>query len=321
MANSTKPQTAMDLNPHPVRWFHYLEYGLLRGLSGLFRLIGVERASAFMGALTRGIGPLTSADKTARDNLKLCMPELSNDEAKAIVREMWDNFGRTFAEMGFIEELADYGPGKRVEIEGLEHLEAVLAKGGSILFISGHFANWELISPYLRQRTGKLYGVYRPANNPLADRWSNEQRLKLNFDKLLPKGTVGARMIVEGIRQGVPIAMLVDQKMNDGIVAPFFGHPARTPSATATLSLKYKIPVLPLHIVRKPGVKFVIRFNPPLTIEETGKKSDDILALTTKYNQFLEDRIREVPGQWFWMHKRWAKPQRKKKWGPKPERD
>lgn len=300
-----------------VRWYHYFEYGLLRALTSLFHLIGVERSSAIGGFLTRVIGPLTSADKTARENLKICLPNLNHEEINLIIKEMWDNFGRTFGELSFIEEMATYGPGKRIEVFGAHHVEEAMTLGQSIIFVSGHFANWELLSPYIRRKTGKLYGVYRAANNPLVDKWTFEQRERVNFDAQLPKGRVGAKLIVKAIRENVPLAMLVDQKMNDGIEAPFFGRPSMTPSAAAMLSLKYDCPIVPVHIVRKPDAQFELTFYDPLVIEESGRRADDILALTIAYNQFLEDRIREVPGQWFWMHKRWAKPQRKKKWDKK----
>jgi KDO2-lipid IV(A) lauroyltransferase len=298
----------------PARWHHYLEYGALRGITAFFRLIGIEKSSAIGGWLGRTIGPLTGADKTAHNNLQLCMPELTEDAIASITGEMWDNFGRTFGEFAFIKEMADYGPGCRIEIEGEEHVDNALETGKSIIFVSGHFANWEMISPYIRSKTKTLYGVYRAANNPLVDRWTFDQRKLVNFDEQLPKGRLGAKLIIEAIRQNISLAMLVDQKMNDGLEAPFFGRPSMTPSASAQLALKYGCTLVPVHIVRRPRAQFVLKFYPPLTISKSGKKSQDILELTTAYNAFLEDRIREVPGQWFWMHKRWAKPQRKKKY-------
>ncbi len=300
---------------------HYAEYALLRGFTAFCGLFGLDGASAIGGRVARMVGPLTPAQKTARNNMRMCMPNSTNGEIDENLRAMWDNFGRTMQEFPQITKLLPYRDGSRIEVVGGEIIDEVVGRSKGALFISGHFANWELLAPCIRLRGLELDGVYRSANNPLVNDWSMRLRGPNSFSSQSPKGRAGAKMIVKHIRAGTPVAMLVDQKMNDGIEAPFFGRPSMTAGAAAQLSEKYDCPIVPMHIRRMGGAHFRVEIYPPLEVPKTGSKSGDILAITTAYNQFLEDRIRETPGQWMWMHNRWSPPKRKKKYGPKPVRE
>lgn len=300
---------------------HYVEYALLRGFTSFCSLFGLDGASAIGGWLVRTVGPLTPPHKVARDNMRMCMPEMTDKDIEKNLREMWDNFGRTLQEFPQITKLLPYHDGSRIDVVGGEIIDDVVDRGKGALFISGHFANWELLAPCIRLRGFDLDGVYRSANNALVNAWSMRLRGPNSFSSQSPKGRAGAKMIVKHIRAGTPVAMLVDQKMNNGIEAPFFGRPAMTAGAAAQLSEKYDCPIVPMHIRRLKGAHFRVEIYPPLDVPRTGNKAEDIVAITTAYNQFLEDRIREVPGQWMWMHNRWSPPKRKKKYGPKPARE
>lgn len=300
---------------------HYVEYALLRGFTGFCSLFGLDGASAIGGWLVRTFGPFTPPHRIARNNMHMCIPEMSDEEIDKNLREMWDNFGRTMQEFPQIKKLLPYGEDSRIEVVGGEIIDEVVDRGKGAIFVSGHFANWELLAPCIRLRGFDLDGVYRSANNALVNAWSMRLRGPNSFSSQSPKGRAGAKMIVGHIRKGTPVAMLVDQKMNNGIEAPFFGRPSMTAGAAAQLSEKYACPIVPMHIRRLKGAHFRVEVYPPLEVRGTGSKSEDIVAITAAYNQFLEDRIREVPGQWMWMHNRWSPPKRKKKYGPKPVRE
>jgi KDO2-lipid IV(A) lauroyltransferase len=300
---------------------HYVEYGALRGFTAFCGLFGLDGASAIGGWLLRTVGPLTAPHKTARSNMAMCMPELSEAEIETALTAMWDNFGRTMQEFPQISKLLPYGEGSRVEVVGGQIIDEVVGRGKGALFISGHFANWELLAPCIRLRGLDLDGVYRSANNALVNDWSMRLRGPNSFSSQSPKGRAGAKLIVGHIRAGTPVAMLVDQKMNDGIEAPFFGQPSMTAGAAAQLSEKYDCPIVPMHIRRLGGAHFRVEIYPPLEVPLSDNKAEDILTITTAYNQFLEDRIRETPGQWMWMHNRWTtSKQRKKKMAAKAAR-
>ncbi len=284
----------------------------MRAANAVFHLLGVDRSSAFGGWLLRTLGPLSNYDKYARANLKLCLPDLSGKETDEIVREMWDNFGRTVGEFLLLEKLAVYGPEARVEIVGEEIIDRVLAEGKTIVFFSGHFANWELASPYIVQKTGRLAGVYRAANNPLVDQWIINTRSTMTFNTLLPKGRKGAKGTIECLRRGEHLAMLLDQKLNEGPDIPLFGQNAKTATAAALFAVKYGCPLVPVGLQRLEGAKFVVTFYEPLEIQLTGDQTQDVLTVATQYNKFIEDQIRANPGQWLWMHNRWTTPNRKR---------
>jgi KDO2-lipid IV(A) lauroyltransferase len=292
---------ADQLKPH-----HIVEYGLMRLVLGTASLFGLDRSSAFGGWIARKIGPMTSAHKTATDNMKAAFPDMVDVEIQSNLNSMWDNFGRTMFEMPQLTLLEPYVEDSRVEVMGGEIVDRVLKEGNGAIFVSGHFANWEAMAPCIRLRGFELNGVYRSANNPLVNKWTIRIRGNNSFSSLAPKGPAGAKIIVQNIRKGIPVAMLIDQKMNEGLDVPLFGRNAKTPGAPAQLSEKYDCPIIPTHIMRTGGANFRVTFYSPLEVEKTGSKSDDIMAIATAYNKFLEECIQRAPRQWMWMHNRWS---------------
>lgn len=289
-----------------LRFQHRLEFWALRGLLKIMRFIGIDRASSFGSWLGRTIGPFTSAHKTAIGNLRAAFPEKPDAEIKEIVRGAWDNFGRTGVEFIFLDHLTPDHPDQRVEVVGYDLLPKYLEQEKSCIFISGHFANWELMAACIRKAGFTVAGVYRAPNNPLVNDWLLKERLGHHLDTLVPKGRQGARQLMELVKKGESIAMLVDQKMNDGVTAPFFGRPANTAGAAAQLAVKYGCPILPVYIERTEGARFRVTFHDAMELDLSGDKAKDIETVTAQYNKFLEDCIRQRPEQWLWMHNRWT---------------
>ena len=218
---------------------------------------------------------------------------------------MWENLGRTLAEYAKLSKFKCFTNDERISIEGVAILDDYCKNNKSCIFFSGHFANWEIMPLIVKQRGHHITLVYRPANNPLV----NKILLKLRYfqaNSLIPKGPKGSREIIDHIKKGKKIAMLVDQKQNDGIPIPFFGKQAMTAPAIAKLALKYNIPLIPVSIIRKKEASFHIKFHPKL---ELNKKPEDleknIFDLMLKINEFLEESIKQNPSQWLWIHKRW----------------
>lgn len=279
---------------------HKIEAALLRGFYAFLRLLPLDTASQLGGWLARHIGPLLKAHRTAQDNLARFMPELSAEGRKNILRDMWDNLGRVAAEIAFLgrEELAS-----RVTSSGIENLPE---ENGHALFFSGHFGNWELL-PYVAWSYGHpLTLVYRKANNPYVDALIASLR-SIWSDDMFPKGPAGAVKMARTIKKEMSIAMLIDQKMNDGIAVPFFGIDAMTAPALAQMALRYDLPIIPASVIRSGGAHFVGTVHPAIQTEKTGDTEKDILAIMTAINATLEGWIRERPAQWFWVHQRWPK--------------
>lgn len=289
----------------PVTLAHRLEYAAALALVGFFRLIGLDAASALAGGFCRHVGPLIRPlSRRAEDNLRTVFPDWSERQVRETAAGVWDNLGRTAAEFAHLGGLR---PGARVEVVGAERLAAIAAGEGPVIFVSGHFANWEAMSIAFHD-AGVDYGVvYRAANNPLVDELIINARAKVMSRRQIPKGKRGARALVETLSAGRSLAMLVDQKLNDGIEAPFMGRPAMTAPTPARLSLKFSVPVMPVSIERLKGAHFRIVAHPPLAFAPSGDTEADVLALTTRINEALERDIRARPAQWLWLHRRWPK--------------
>jgi KDO2-lipid IV(A) lauroyltransferase len=292
----------------PVTLMHRLEMAVVAALMSLFKLLGVDAASWLAGKFTRYIGPLIRpVSRKAERNLALIYPHWSKSMIASITRDIWENVGRTAGEFPHLEYLRGFETNGRIEMIGKDRLDAIIASPKPVILFSAHFANWELV-PSLLHHAGVDYGfVYRAANNPLTDELIINHRGKVMSRHQIPKGNRGGRVLVEMLQQGRSLAMLVDQKLNSGIAAPFMGVPAMTAPAAARLSLKYHAPLIQVSLLRLKGAHFKLTVHEPLEFTPSGDMAADVEALTIKINQALETGIRANPGQWLWFHRRWPK--------------
>ncbi len=289
-----------------MRVLYVAEYALFLSAMCLFRVLGLERASDFGSWLARAIGPRLPVTRRARRNMARALPELGEAARERAIVEMWDNLGRTFAEYAHLDKFWAVKPGARIEISGMEHAHAAIALKNGGLFVSGHCGNWELLARCITDVGLKGTLVYRPPNNPYVDGWIAKQR-RIGLPTLAAKGGDGMRGIIRTLKDGEFLAMLVDQKMNDGLSVPFFGRPAMTPIGAPQLSLRHGSPIVPAWCERLPGQRFRATVYPAFATPNTGDRHQDMYELALKLNQFLEARIRENPANWLWLHNRWPK--------------
>lgn len=290
----------------PVRFFHYIELALMRGLLGFFRLMSVDAASAMAGKFLRYVGPLIRpVSIRAERNLQTIYPDWPPEKIRRVTRDVWENLGRTSGEFAHHDKLtAESG---RVEIAGKDILNRVIAGESPVIFIAGHFANWELFAATLFECGVDYSFVYRAANNPLTDEYIIKHRAKTMSRRQIPKGKRGGRALMQSLSDGRSVLMLTDQKLNSGISVPFMGKPAMTAPAAARLSLKFGAPLIYLSLERLRGAHFRLTAHEPVEFTSTGKSGDDVYALTKKINELLEADIKARPGQWLWLHRRWPK--------------
>jgi KDO2-lipid IV(A) lauroyltransferase len=283
------------------RYVRYpIEAALVLGAYAACRALPIDAASALGGWLARTLGPLLPVTRRAERNLARAMPELPPREIERIVRAMWDNIGRVFAEYPHLERIAR----TRVELVNGEGFDCVRGDGRSGIVFSGHIGNWELI-PQVTQRQGVGGAlVYRTPNNPVVA-WLIRRARRWPPDLQLAKGAAGARGAIELLRSGRRLSILVDQKMNDGIAVPFFGRDAMTPSGIAQLGRRFNCPVVPVRVERLAGCRFRFTVYPPLAIPDSGDRAADARKVMTAANALLERWIRERPEQWLWIHRRW----------------
>ena len=286
-----------------------LEAAAVRALLALVRLLPPVFAVDLIAAVTRTLGPLLPVSRVADANLRLALPELDAAARQRIVRGVWDNLGRTAAELPHLAGLRQTETGPGWEIVGEEVLRDMRDRGGPAIFFSGHIANWEVLSMAPNRWGLRLPTFYRAATNPYVDRIIQRLRQQAagNAVPQFAKGPTGARDALAHLRSGGFLGMLVDQKMNDGISAPFFGHPAMTASAAAAFALRFGCPLVPGHIERIGPLRFRMIVEPPLPLPDSGDRHADQLALTTAVNLCLERWIRERPESWLWLHRRWPK--------------
>lgn len=285
---------------------HYIEAAGFFAVMGLFRVLGLKAASDFGGWVGRTFGPRVPTSNRARLNLKIAFPDMDDAEVERIVRAMFDNLGRTLAEYAHIPKIAE-APEAYIEVSGREHVDSARAEGKGVMFVSGHFANWELMPLALKQAGGRGAEVYRAPNNPIIDDWLIKLRARYIFPVQVPKGSEGGRALLKVVRAGEEVAMLIDQKMNDGIPVPFFGRDAMTAPAAAALSIRYKMPIITARMERLSGTKFKLTAFAPPNLPTTGDLNMDTYNLCVWLNEFLEDAIKAKPEQWLWLHQRWGK--------------
>ncbi len=289
-------------------WLRYrAEAALFFLFIGFFRLFGLDGASALGGWIGRAILYRTGASRRARENLRKAFPERSAEEIETIIIEMWDNLGRTAAEYAHLGKLSMHSRDPRLSVTGTQYAEPAITAGKGVIFVSGHFANWEVM-PFVAAQLGYESGeVYRPLNNPFVDRWMVQQRIKNGPKEQIAKGPLGTRRIFTLLRGGKCILLLADQKTNEGLPAPFFGRDAMTTPAPAALALKLHSVILPASNERLGGARFRMKIYPPIEFAPSGDHDADIHQLTIRITEAIEQLVRERPSQWLWIHRRWPK--------------
>jgi KDO2-lipid IV(A) lauroyltransferase len=288
---------------------HRLQAAALRGAAGVLRRLGPVLSSNLGGLVARTLGPRLPVSRIADANLRRALPELGAPERARVIRAVWDNLGRTSAEMPHLGGFRRTGQGPGWEIEGEEQIEALRAQGTQVLFFSGHFGNWEMILPIAAGLGLTVAGFYRSASSARVETVVQSMRQNALGPRvsMFAKGARGAREALLHLEHGGSLGLLVDQKMNDGIPVAFFGRTAMTAPALAQFALRFCSPIVPVRVVRLGPARFRMVCEPPLAVPLTGDRRADVHALTRAVNATLEHWIRADPGAWLWLHRRWPK--------------
>lgn len=289
----------------PSGKFRYLlEYAAFLSVTRLLKIFGIDRAASICSTIAGKIGPLLPVTRIAKKNLQMVFGKDIN--LQQTINLLWDNFGRFIGEFPYIGDMSEEEVDKRVNLLGLEHLEEFKKNHRPFLLFTGHFANWDFAMKIAPRLYHKMAIVYRKANNPYVNNAINTHRQNENI-YLVAKGPTGGKDLIKAIKAKYAIAMLVDQKMNDGIKVPFFGRPAMTAHAIARLALQFGYPIVPCQIVRTNGSHFKVIIHPQMDIQKTGNTDTDCYNIMLQINRILESWIKENPSQWLWFHNRWKK--------------
>lgn len=272
----------------------------------LFRAIGLKNSSNLGSFLARFIGKKISVHKLAQDNLKKSLSHLTQNQADKILDDMWDNLGRIVGEFFYVskfsgKQLSSYVTLSNDCVKNLEYIKSNL--NGGIIF-SAHIGNWEVGPKTFIENGINVKTVYRPLNNSTVD----EMTASIRGTELISKSAKGSKQIIEEIKKGNYVIILADQRVSDGILVPFFYDKALTTASIAKLALKYNIPLIPARSIRiGREFKFLVEVEKPIEFQKTANINNDVIHITTKINQKLEEWIRQYPAQWFWVHNRWKK--------------
>ena len=267
----------------------------------LFKILGFKISSAIGGKLFEIIGPIFRSKKLIDTNIKKAVPNINSEDLKKTTRLMWNNYGRIFAEYVFIKSFRNGKLNSRISIEGQDILEEIKKLNQQVVFISGHFSNFELMAMHLEKVGIKLTAIYRPLNNIFLNIIMENIRKKYICKNQIKKGIGGMKKIIHLKRQNYSTALMIDQRVSEGIRSNFFNNPALTTTIPAQLVKKFKIPVVPIFIERINNLNFKITVNKPINFTD----SDSIEKITDDLNKVLETMILYKPEQWIWSHNRW----------------
>ena len=273
---------------------------------GPMKALGPDRASDTAGWIIKRIAPLLSQNRTVKRNLRMAFPEWDEETVDRVAQEAWESVGRTAGELPHLPKIDPYA-GDRVEVVNAERLDAVEASGKGAVFISGHFANWEVMAAVICRRPVDCLVTYRALNNPHIDRRINDVRHEYGIGVLAPKG-LGTRELMRALSAGRSVALMNDQKFNQGVPVPFFGHDAMTAPGPSRLAVKYGVPIVPVSTVRTGPARFRVTIHEAIHPAEGLTGDEAVLDCVRKITAFIEAEVRANPGQWFWQHRRWPKP-------------
>ena len=280
---------------------YFLQFLFIIIFFSLFKILGLNISSALGGKLFEKIGPLFRSKKLIHSNLKKAFPDISLDHLNGITKMMWNNYGRVFAEYMFIKKFREDRSNKNIIIEGQEILEDIKKKNKSVVFISGHLSNFELMAMHIEKSGIKLSAIYRPLNNIFLNKIMERIRKKYICKYQIKKGIGGMKKLMQLKKLNYSTALMIDQRVSQGIRSDFFNQKALTTTIPAQLVKKFKIPIVPIFIERINNINFKIVIKNPITFdnEETTK------TITDKLNLVLEEMISYKPELWIWSHNRW----------------
>ena len=279
-------------------FYHLIQYVLIFILFILFKIVGFKASSNFGFFIGKYLGPLFRPKSSIINNLKKA--QISGDYKK-IATNVLGNYGRIFAEYVHLKNFKNDRLNNHISIEGREYLERIKNKKQSVVFISGHFNNFELMAMQIDKAEVDCAAIYRPLNNPYLNKIMEKIRKRDICKKQIKKGRSGTREIIKFLKKGTSIALMVDQRVREGEKALFFKHLATTTTIPAQLIKKYNCDLVPIYIERKNKFDFKMYVSKPIKINKN-KSSDEI---TLFINKILEKMILKNVDQWIWTHDRW----------------
>ncbi|MDC0418285.1 lysophospholipid acyltransferase family protein [Pelagibacteraceae bacterium] len=269
----------------------------------IIKFIGLKFSRKLFAIIFNKIGPLIKSSKIIDENLyKFIGPH--NDNIKIDIKQkMWSNYGKTFVEYLFLKKFRKNN--SHIKIKGEHILEKIIRNNRPVIFISGHFANFELMSMELTKRKISLATIYRPLNNFFLNPFMEYVRKKYICKNQIKKGMAGVKDAIKYIQKNFSIALMIDQRVSEGKKLPFFEYSALTTTLPAQLAIKYQLDIVPIYIARNKDENFEMEICEPIKIINKEDAETNKLNITIQLNKITEKMISRDPGQWIWSHNRW----------------
>ena len=267
----------------------------------IFKILGYKISSEIGGKLFEIVGPIFRSKKLIHSNIKKAIPHLNFKDIEIITKSMWNNYGRVFAEYMFIKDFRLGKLNSKIKIEGQEILEQIKIQNIPTVFISGHFSNFELMAMHIEKSGIKLSAIYRPLNNIFLNRIMENIRTKYICKNQIKKGIGGMKKLIKLQKNNCSTALMIDQRVSEGIKSKFFNQEALTTTIPAQLVKRFNMPVVPIFIERINKTSFKISIKKPIKFDKKTSAED----ITDQLNKMLELMIINKPNHWIWSHNRW----------------
>ena len=280
---------------------YFFEFIIISSLFLVYKVLGLKISSFLSGKLFEFLGPLFRPKKTIKSNIQRAIPQIDLLELNKIKKSMWNNYGRTLAEYMFLKDFRNNKLTSNINLEGKEILEDIKHEKTPVIFISGHFSNFELMAMQIEMSGVDLAAIYRPLNNTFLNVLMERIRKKYICKNQIKKGTGGIRELLKLYKKGHSIALMIDQRVSEGIKSKFFNQDAFTTTIPAQFIKKFNCKVVPIYIERHNEINFNIKIEKPIEFLKTDSRE----KITRDLNIWLEKMILKNPREWIWSHDRW----------------
>ena len=280
---------------------YFLQYLLIKLFFLICKIIGYKKASNLGKLVGEKVGPYLKSKKVIKNNINRILPNATKEDVNLIVKKMWGNYGRILSEYVFIKDFKEGNLEKYINVIGSEYLNDIRKKNIPVVFVSGHFNNFELMAMVIQKQGVNLGAIYRPLNNFFLNKTMEKIRIKHICKIQIKKGLSGIREILNLFKKNVSIALMIDQRVTEGIKSNFFNREAFTTTIPAQLVKKFNCPVVSIYIERIEKYNFRLIINKPIYFA----KDESLEQITEKLNYILEKMVLKNPEQWILTHNRW----------------
>ncbi len=280
---------------------YFLQYLFIKLFFLICKIIGYKKASNLGKLVGEKVGPYLKSKKVIKNNINRILPNATKENVNLIVKKMWGNYGRILSEYVFIKDFKEGNLEKYINVIGSEYLNDIRKKNIPVVFVSGHFNNFELMAMVIQKEGVNLGAIYRPLNNFFLNKTMEKIRIKHICKIQIKKGLSGIREILNLFKKNVSIALMIDQRVTEGIKSNFFNREAFTTTIPAQLVKKFNCPVVSIYIERIEKYNFRLTINKPVYFA----KDESLEQITEKLNYILEKMVLKNPEQWILTHNRW----------------